>query len=68
MAIASLILGLLWIFWIGSLLAIAFGHTALSQIRKSGGTQTGRGIAIAGIVLGWIGVAILALTILFSTV
>jgi hypothetical protein len=63
LAIASLVLGIIWIYWIGSVLALVFGYVAKSQIDQSGGTQTGRGMAIAGIVLGWIGVAILVLAL-----
>ena len=60
-AIASLILGALWIYWIGSILALVFGYIGKNQIDNSGDTQDGRGLAIAGIVLGWIGVAALVL-------
>ena len=63
-AIASLILGGLWIYWIGSILALVFGYIGKSQIDKSGDTQDGRGLAIAGIVLGWIGVAVLVVFII----
>jgi hypothetical protein len=63
LAIASLVLGILWLWWIGSVMAIIFGYTARRQITESGGTQSGRGMATAGIVLGWIGVGILALAI-----
>jgi hypothetical protein len=63
-AIAALVLGIVWIYWIGSILALVFGYIAKSQIDSSGGEQTGRGMAIAGIVLGWIGVGILLLLIL----
>jgi hypothetical protein len=63
-AIASLILGALWIYWLGSVLALIFGYIGKSQIDKSGDTQDGRGLAIAGIVLGWIGVAVLAIFII----
>jgi hypothetical protein len=62
-AIAALVLGIVWIYWIGSILALVFGYIAKSQIDKSNGEQTGRGMAIAGIVLGWIGVGILLLLI-----
>ena len=55
LAIASLVLSLVWIYGLGSIAAIVFGHVALSQIKKSGGTQRGRGMAIAGLVLGYIG-------------
>lgn len=66
LAIASMVLGILWIWWIGSILALIFGYTGKSQIDKSHGTQTGRGMAIAGIVLGWVGVATIALIILVA--
>lgn len=55
MAIASLILSILWFFGLGSLLAVIFGFVGTNQIRRRG--QGGRGIAIAGIVIGFIGLA-----------
>jgi hypothetical protein len=55
LAIASLILGIVWLSWIGSILALIFGYIALGQIKKQ--HEGGRGMAIAGIVLGWVGVA-----------
>jgi hypothetical protein len=55
MAIASLVLGIMWLSWLGSILALIFGYIALGQIKKQ--HEGGRGIAIAGIVLGWVGVA-----------
>jgi hypothetical protein len=64
LAIASLVLGIVWVWWLGSILAVIFGHVALSQIGRSKGAQGGRGLAIAGLVLGWVGVATLALVIL----
>jgi len=63
LAIASMVLGILWIWWLGSLLAVIFGHVSLSQIGKSNGRQTGRGMAIAGLVLGYIGIATFAIVI-----
>jgi hypothetical protein len=62
-AIASLVLGIVWLYWLGSLLALIFGAVALSQIRGSNGRQTGEGMAIAGLVLGIIGLAILLVLI-----
>ena len=53
-----MVLGILWLYWIGSILAVIFGHVALSQIRKDPSIQ-GRGMAIAGLVLGWVGVGVL---------
>src|SRR5215475_8114086 len=54
-AVASLALGILWVVGIGSLLAVIFGHLSLRQIKQSNGRETGRGFAIAGLTLGWIG-------------
>jgi hypothetical protein len=64
MAIASMVLGILWLYWIGSILALVFGYTAKRQIRERG--EAGGGMATAGIVLGWVGVGFLALGFLFA--
>lgn len=64
LAIASLVLGILWLYWVGSILALVFGYIARRQIDDSGGRQGGRGIAIAGIVLGWIGIGVVGLGVL----
>jgi hypothetical protein len=66
LAIASLVLGILWLYWIGSILALFFGHYAQRQIDESEGAQTGRGMATAGIVLGWSGVVVLCVLIAVS--
>lgn len=65
-AIASLVLGIAWVFWIGSILALIFGYIGKTEIDRSGGHQTGRGLAIAGIVLGWVGVGLLLLVVLLG--
>ena len=57
LALASLVLGMVWVYWLGSILAIVLGCIALRQIR--GLRQTGAGLAIAGIVLGCVGMAVL---------
>ncbi len=59
-------LGVTWWGWIGSVLAVVFGHIALAQIREHG--QGGRGMAIAGLVLGYIGMALLALFVVVAFV
>jgi hypothetical protein len=66
MAIASLVLGIIWIYWLGSVLALVFGYIARKQIRERG--EAGSGLATAGIVLGWIGVATLVLVVGFFVV
>ena len=64
LAVASLIVGLFWMWWIGSVLAVVFGHVALGQIARNG--QSGRGFAIAGLVLGYVGLATLFVAIFFG--
>jgi hypothetical protein len=54
-----MVLGILWLYWIGSILALVFGYIARNQIRERG--EAGGGMATAGIVLGWIGVGFLCL-------
>jgi hypothetical protein len=68
MAVASLVLGIIWLFWVGSILALVFGYVGKGQIDRSGGAQSGRGLAIAGIVLGWVGVGTLVLTIVLAII
>ncbi len=65
MAIASMVLGIVWIYWIGSILALVFGYIAKRQIAER--NETGAGMATAGIVLGWVGVGILAVILFFVT-
>jgi hypothetical protein len=54
----------LWLFGIGSVLALIFGYRARRQIASSAGGQRGSGLALAGIVLGWVGIAILVLIVI----
>ncbi len=63
LAVASLVLGILWIGGLGSLLALIFGIIGLRTIDRSEGTETGRGLAIAGIVLGAVGVSFIVVII-----
>jgi hypothetical protein len=63
LAIAALVLGIVWIYGIGSILALIFGYSAKGQIERSGGGETGRGLAIAGLVLGWVGISLIVLII-----
>lgn len=66
LAIASMVLGIVWVYWIGSILALVFGYVARKQIRER--NQNGDGMAIAGIVLGWVGVGFLLLMIAFGVI
>jgi hypothetical protein len=64
MAIAALVCGILGI----SILALIFGYIGRRQIDESQGLSGGRGLAIAGIVLGWVGLAFLVFWIIIAVV
>ena len=55
LAIASFVLSLVWIFGLGSLLAVVFAIIARKNIKRSRGTQNGNGLAIAALVIGILG-------------
>jgi len=57
-AIFSLISGFLILFVPFSICAVIFGYLALGEIRRNPGRLKGRGLAITGIVLGYLGVAL----------
>ena len=66
-AIASLVFGLLsWTLlpFLGAILAIVFGHSARAEIRRaSPGQLGGDGMAVAGLILGWSHLVILAIVL-----
>ena len=66
LAIASLVAALLWMGWLGSLAGVIMGHVALSQIARSGGTQSGRPVALAGAAIGYFGLTTLLAILLFA--
>jgi len=63
-AIASLICGVVFFFWPLSVAAVILGHLALSDIKRSAGRLAGRGMAIGGLVTGYIGVSIIPFLII----
>ena len=66
LAVASLVCSLLWMFGLGSLLAVVFGSISLSQIKRSNHQQRGRGLAIAGVIVGVLG--LLGMVVIIVTV
>ena len=62
-AIGSLVCGISWFCGLGSIAALFLGYLALREIRRDPARILGKGMAIAGIALGWIGVAGLAFVI-----
>jgi Domain of unknown function (DUF4190) len=70
LAIASFILGLVgWMACgVGSVVAIVLGFVARSQIRGSHGRQGGDGLALAGIILGFIAIALVVVFFVIGTI
>jgi hypothetical protein len=64
MAVASLVLSILWLYGIGSVLAIVFAVSAQRTIKGSNGWVTGGGMATAGLVIGIIGAVLAAAVII----
>jgi len=65
LATASMVLGVLWLFWLGSVLAVIFGHIALARTARNPDVG-GHSMAVVGVILGWLGIATLALLIVLK--
>ena len=52
--------------FIGSLVGVITGHMALGQIKRSG--EEGRGLALAGTIVGWVGLGLAIIGIIFFIV
>jgi hypothetical protein len=73
-AVLSLVFGLLGLFFflpvIGSIVAVVAGHIARRNIRESNGRLKGDGLALAGLITGYIGIGLVligcALVLLFG--
>lgn len=69
LAIASLVFGIVCWFAlpvIGSLAAIACGHMARRDIRAARGALAGDGLAVGGLVLGYLHLATLVVAVLLA--
>lgn len=66
LAVASMILSILGIIWvlpfIGSLIGVIMGHISLGQVKRTG--EGGRGMALAGVIVGYVGIAIIVFVVL----
>ena len=67
-AVASLICGFLFYVLPVAIVGIILGHISLSDIRKSGGRLKGHGIAVAGLVLGYLGVATIPFILIIAAI
>ncbi|MFV0320085.1 MAG: DUF4190 domain-containing protein [Microbacterium sp.] len=62
----SSLVGVLLIPVIGQIVGIITGHISLGQLKRSG--ENGRGLALAGTIIGWVslGLAILGIILFFA--
>lgn len=60
MAVLSLVTALVGV----PILSIVFGHIARSQIRAANGAESGDGLALAGLIIGYLGFAVVAVILM----
>jgi len=67
-ALAGLILGILALFFsiVTGIPAIILGHLSLAEIKKSAGQLAGEGMAMAGLILGYISVALVPFLLIIA--
>lgn len=63
-AIASLVLSIAWLGGLGSIAGVVLGHASETESRRSGRRPSG--LALAGQVIGYVGIAFLALGIILA--
>ncbi len=68
LAIAALVCGIVGCFTVTAIAAIVLGFVARNQIERTGGTQQGSGLALAGIILGfvWLALSVIQIGIALS--
>lgn len=63
-SIASLIFGFFSFLFPAAIVAIVLGHLSLSEIGKSAGRIQGKGMAITGLVFGYLGISLIPILIM----
>jgi type II secretory pathway pseudopilin PulG len=67
-AIGSFICGLFFFLLPVTIVAIVLGHLSLSDIKKSAGRLKGQGLAIVGLVLGYMGVVFIPFILIIAAI
>lgn len=67
-AVASLVCGILFFIVPVAIAAVVLGHLSLSDIRKSGGRLVGSGMAMAGLILGYMGLAAIPFILIIGAI
>ena len=68
LAIGSLVCGILFFFLPTAIAAVVLGHLAQSDIKKSRGSKSGGGMAVAGLVLGYLGIAFIPMILIIAAI
>ncbi len=71
LATVSLVLGILgWVILpvVGAITAIITGHIARSEIARSNGQLTGAGMALAGLILGYVQIILIVIPVCFIVI
>lgn len=61
-SLVGVVFGWTWVLSVGVIVGVITGHIALSQIRRTG--EQGRGMALAGVIIGWVAIGLLVLLLL----
>lgn len=67
-AVASLILSFFSWMFIPGVIAVVLGHMGYSEVKKSAGQLKGRGVAIAGLILGYGGIALIPFLLIIAAI
>ena len=69
LAVSSLVLGIIGLFCLpllGGIPAVILGHKARGRIRQSGGTEGGAGLALAGLIMGYLSIVVAVVGLLVA--
>ena len=68
MAVGSLICGILFAFLPAAITAVVLGHISRSEIRRSAGRLKGDGMALAGLILGYVGISFIPIIMIIAAI
>jgi hypothetical protein len=64
-----MVCGILFFLWpFTAIAAVVLGHLALSEIKRSAGRLAGHGMAMAGLILGYVGVAFVPFILIIAAI
>lgn len=67
-AVGSLVCGILFFFFPTAVAAIVLGPISRSEIRRSNGRETGEGMALGGLIMGYLGVAFIPIILIIAAI